>query len=160
MLPVLQRLCDAYGFQFDLCDVDKNVACYIAGYLCANLSRFVSRTACRNACIFTKNANKSVAEKHSHVIHCRQFDRAKYGLTVPSPAVFDFFCAIQRVVQINIQGVIAGLLVMGCLYDIVLQTIDCNSYSIHTCCREHTCTWVRKAIRLYLRVRIHHFVRT
>jgi len=69
-------------------------------------------------------------EKHSLLIHCRQFDWAKYGLTVPSPAVFDFRCAIQRVVQINIEGVIAGLHVMGCLYDIVLQTIDCNSYSI------------------------------
>ena len=34
---------------FDLCDVDKNVACYIAGYLCAKLNRIVSSTACRNA---------------------------------------------------------------------------------------------------------------
>jgi len=145
---------------FDLCDVDKNVACYIAGYLCAKLNRIVLCTACSNAYIFTKNANKSVVEKHTLLIHCRQFDWAKYGLTVPSPAVFDFCCAIERVVQINIEGVIAGLRVMGCLYDIVLQTIDCNSYSIDTCCTEHKCMWVRKAIWLYLRVRIHHFVRT
>jgi len=99
-------------------------------------------------------------EKHRLLIHCRQYDWAKYGLTVPSPAVFDFRCAIQRVVQINIEGVIAGLRVMGCLYDTVLQTSDCTSYSIDTCCTEHKCMWVRKAIWLCLCVRIHHFVRT
>lgn len=142
---------------FDLCDVDQKVACYIAGYLCAKLNWIVVCTACRNAYILTKDANKTVVEKHSLLIHCRQFDWAKYGLTVPSPAVFDFCCAIERVIQVNIEGVIARPRVMGCLYDLVLQTVDCSSYSIDTCCAK--CMWVRKAIRLYLRVQIHHFVR-
>jgi len=142
-----------------LTDVDQNVLCYVAGYICAKLNRRLSCQACLSAYICSKQKQQTSTALHAALTQARQFHWAKYGLTIPSACVFDLCCAIERVVQMNIEGVMAGPYVMRTLKDIIFETVNVHSYQIDVCCKEHQQYWLNLAITLFLRVRIHHFVK-
>jgi len=91
-----------------LTDVDQNVLCYVAGYICAKLNRRLSCQACLSAYICSKQKQQTLTALHAALTQARQFHWTKYGLTIPSACVFDLCCAIERVVQMNIEGVMAG----------------------------------------------------
>jgi len=144
---------------FALTSVDQNVICYIAGYICAKLNRRLSCRACTAAYVASKEKHKASVALHTILTHARDFDWAKYGLTIPPPDLFDICCAMERVVQMNIEGVMSGPKVMRSLIDVVRQTVNVDSYHVDVCCDEHQKYWINNAIVLFLRVRIHHFVR-
>ena len=140
-------------------DVDSNVVCYIAGYICAKINKKISCPDCHTAYVHSKETWKTLHATHTVLVQTRQFDWAKYGLTVPSPALYELCCAIERVVQTNMEGVMAGPGVMGSLKDIFMQSVDRESYEINCCCKVHQTYWLNAAVTLFLRVRIHHFVK-
>ena len=144
---------------FTLSSVDQNVVCYIAGYICAKLNRRLSCPTCTATYIASKEKQKSSTALHTILTHARQFDWAKYGLTVPSPGLYEICSAMERVVQMNIEGVMAGPSVMRCLTDVIRASVNLESYNVDCCCSEHQQYWLNHAVAMYLRVRIHHFVK-
>ena len=48
---------------------------------------------------------------------------------------------------------------MRTLKDIIFETVNIHSYQIDVCCKEHQQYWLNLAITLFLRVRIHQFVK-
>ena len=95
--------------------------------------------------------------KHTVLMEMRQFEWAKYGLACPSPQLYDLCRAVEQIVQLNMEALIAGPRVMGNLKEIVVRGISIDSYPIDACCPDHKLFWLNNAITLYLRVRIHHF---
>jgi len=144
---------------FALTDVDQNVLCYIAGYICAKLNRRLSCQACLASYVASKQKHQSSTALHTALTKARNFDWAKYGLTIPTPDLFDLCCGMERAVQMNIERVMAGPRVMRCLKDIINETVDVRSYQIDVCCDKHRQYWLNTAVTLFLRVRIHHFVK-
>jgi hypothetical protein len=144
---------------FCLNDVDSNVVFYIAGYLTRKLSTSGSCNDCMVSYIKSKELHKLDSSKHTVLMEMRQFDWAKYGLVCPSAQLYDLCRAVEQIVQLNMEAVIAGPRVMGNLKEIVSRAISVNSYPIDSCCHDHRLFWLSNAITLYLRIRIHHFVR-
>ena len=144
---------------FALTDVDQNVLCYVAGYICAKLNRRLSCQQCFSAYVSSKQKQQSSTALYTALTQARKFDWAKYGLTIPSPDLFDLCCGMERAVQMNIEGVMGGPRVMRCLKAIICQTVNVHSYHIDVSCDEHQQYWLNAAITLFLRVRIHHFVK-
>jgi len=77
----------------------------------------------------------------------------------PSPGLFELCNAMERIVQMNIEAVIAGPAVMGSLKDLISQGINTDSFNIEICCQQHRIHCVTNVITLFLRIRIHHFVK-
>ena len=57
------------------------------------------------------------------------------------------------------EAVIAGPAVMGSLKDLISQGINTDSFNIEICCQQHRIHCVMSVITLFLRIRIHHFVK-
>jgi catabolite regulation protein CreA len=144
---------------FSLTDVDKNVVFYIAGYLSRKLTLSITCEQCKLLYIRNKEKNKNSVGKHMTLLETRQFDWSKYGLASPSPQLYDLCCALERIVQLNIEGVMAGPSVMGSLKDIIDSTVTVDSYPIDECCSDHRSWWLSMVVTVFLRIRIHHFVR-
>ena len=49
--------------------------------------------------------------------------------------------------------------VMQKLHDLCLGSVFIESYTIESACSEHQLLWINRALTLFLRVRIHHFVK-
>jgi len=109
--------------------------------------------------VSSKQKQQSSTALYTALTQARKFDWAKYGLTIPSPDLFDLCCGMERAVQMNIEGVMGGPRVMRCLKAIICQTVNVHSYHIDVSCDEHQQYWLNAAITLFLRVRIHHFVK-
>jgi len=73
--------------------------------------------------------------------------------------LYEICSAMERVVQMNIEGVMAGPSVMRCLTDVIRASVNFESYNVDCCCSEHQQYWLNHALAMYLRVRIHHFVK-
>jgi len=68
--------------------------------------------------------------------------------------------AIEKVVQLNIESCVnAQHGVVRQLFDLVLSAVDVYSYSLPSVCGSHQLQQTRNVVLLYLRLRIHHFVR-
>jgi hypothetical protein len=102
---------------------------------------------------------KNAGSKHASLLELRQFEWSKYGLASPSPQLFDLCCALERIVQVNIESTMAGPNVMGSLKDVIGCSVTVDSYPIDDCCSNHKTWWLNMAVTVFLRVRIHHFVR-
>lgn len=144
---------------FSLTDVDANVVFYIAGYLSRKLTLAIMCKQCKVLYVTNKEKNKNSVGQHTTFLKMRQFDWSKYGLTSPSPQLYDLCCALERIVQLNIEGVMATRGVMGSLKDIVDSTVTVDSYPIDECCSDHKSWWLSTVVTVFLRIRIHHFVR-
>jgi hypothetical protein len=144
---------------YSLSDVDKNVVFYIAGYLNRKLNQNTSCRQCTDSYIRSREQHRKYAGTHTALLQIRQFDWAKFGLASPSPPLYDLCCGMERIVQANIEGVIAGSCVMGSLKDVITSSISLESYPVEECCSDHRSWWLGLAVKVFLRVRIHHFVR-
>jgi hypothetical protein len=144
---------------FSLNDVDKNVIFYIAGYLSRKLSMNTSCNHCMASYISSRKWHGKSSVNHTAFSEMKQFEWSRYGLASPSPQLFDLCCAMERIVQVNLEGVIAGPRVMGSLKDIIASAVAIDSYPIDECCDDHRSWWLNVAVTVFLRIRIHHFVR-
>ena len=121
---------------FDLTDVDANVVAYICGYLCMKVNRFNDCADC--ACSYVSYREK------------------------PSYAMFSLCSSIEKVVQLNIESCVNaqhGVVGLRQLFDLALSAVDVYSYSLPSVCGSHQLQQTRNVVMLYLRLRIHHFVR-
>ena len=145
---------------FSLNDVDKNVVFYIAGYLSRKLTLITRCKQCKLLYIRNKEINKNSVGQYTTFLNIRQFDWSEYGLASSSPQLYDLCCALERIVQLNIEGVMAGPGVMARLKKIIDSTVTVDSYPIDECCSDHRSWWLSMVVTVFLRIRIHHFVRS
>jgi len=124
------------------------------------INKSTACSQCRKAYVTSKESQKhKPTGQHDVFVTTKEFSWAKYGLVIPSAALYDLWCVIERIVQMNMEGIMAGPRVMGCLKDMVQESVTVDSYYIDVSCDNHQSHWLNKAITIYLRVRIHHFVR-
>ena len=62
---------------FALSDVDQNVLCYMAAYMCAKLNRCLSCQTCLSAYVSSKQKQQTSTALHSASTQSRKFDWAK-----------------------------------------------------------------------------------
>ena len=149
---------------FELADVEANVVAYVCGYLCMKIDK---RTGCSECAALYKQyrSNFSYNEcchflSHEAFGHFKNFDWAKHGLQKPTLTLYSLCSAVEKVVQMNIESVVSGRYnVVARLMEVVTQAIDIHSYHVDSVCSSHQECYVTYAIKLYLRLRIHHFVR-
>jgi hypothetical protein len=159
LIPDACNLISDWSSVFSLNDVDKNVVFYIAGYLTRKLNLNTSCKKCQVSYVKSREKHKNAGSKHASLLELRQFEWSKYGLASPSPQLFDLCCALERIVQVNIESTMAGPNVMGSLKDVIGCSVTVDSYPIDDCCSNHKTWWLNMAVTVFLRVRIHHFVR-
>jgi len=98
--------------------------------------------------------------KHEMFVYFRTFDWAKHGLQKPTFSLFKLCSAIEQIVQMNMEATVTGNRGVMCkLLSMVTPAIDVQSYPLETVYSVHQAQRMNDAVRLYLRVRIHHFVR-
>jgi hypothetical protein len=134
---------------FSLTDVDSNVVCYIAGYICAKLNKKLSCVDCTTAYIASQETWKKVESLEHTLIQMRNFSWAKYGLAVPSPQVADLCNSIERVFQMNVEGLMVGSHLMTRLKEIICSCIQVDSYYVDACCSKHQVYWISSAITIF-----------
>jgi hypothetical protein len=129
---------------FSLNDVDKNVVFDIAGYLTRKLNLNTSCKQCQVSYVKSRELHKNAGIKHASLLELIQFEWSKYGLASPSPQLFDLCCARERIVQVNIEIIMARPNVMGSLKDV----IGC-SVTVDDCCSDHKTWWLNMAITVF-----------
>ena len=102
---------------------------------------------------------KNVASSMHTLIQTRNFSWVRYVIAILSLQVVDLCSSIERVFQMNMEGLMAESHVMARLKQIIRSSIQTDSYKIDACCTEHQVYWINTAITIFLRVRINHFVR-
>ena len=150
---------------FKLSEIDSNVVAYICGYMCMKLHKANNCTNC--LCLYdnyrsTHSCSVSGVEfsNHEMFIYFRNFEWAKHGLQKPTFSMFALCSAIEQVVQLNMETVVTGKTGVMCkLQKMVFSALDVATYPLETVCAEHQSQRMNEAVRLFLRVRIHHFVR-
>jgi hypothetical protein len=140
LIPDACNLISDWSSVFSLNDVDKNVVFYIAGYLTRKLNLNTSCKECQVSYVKSREKHKNAGSKHASLLELRQFEWSKYGLASPSPQLFDLCCALERIVQVNIESIMAGPNVMGSLKDVIGCSVTVDSYPIDDCCSNHK-TW-------------------
>jgi len=148
---------------FDLTDVDANIVAYICGYLCMKVNRISDCADCSSSFLSYRDSHTIASaeiQKHEIFIHFKNFDWAKHGLQKPSYAMFCLCSSVEKAVRLNIESCVnAQHGVVKQLFDVVLTTVDVYSYSLPSVCALHQLQQIRHVVLLYLRLRIHHFVR-
>ena len=148
---------------FSLSDVDANIVYYLSGYISQKINKRYNCPKCSVAYERSRNKaseqQKTSAEKYALFVQLKTFAWAKHGLTIPSLSMFKLCESIERIVQMNIETLSTGKNVMSYVRECIYQGVDADSYELDSVCEDHMCGTVGYIIRLYLRVRIHHFVR-
>jgi len=148
---------------FSLSDVESNVVCYIAGYIITKLDKRSTCRECNQLFAVAREAMKSrlssIDKSNVQLIELKAFSWAKWGLTVPPESIFQMCVAIEKIVQTNLESLSTGKHVMKYLWECVVQGIEVCNYDVTCACTDHVDVVRNKIIRLYLRIRIHHFVR-
>jgi len=87
---------------FSLTDIDSNVVCYIAGYISMKINKSTACSQCRKAYVTSKeNQKHNPTGQHSVFITTKEFfSWAKYGLVIPSAALYDLCCAIKELCKL------------------------------------------------------------
>jgi hypothetical protein len=111
-------------------------------------------------CKYSCSVEGAEFAKHEIFVYFRTFDWAKHGLQKPTFSLFKLCSAIEQIVQMNMEATVNGNNGVMCkLLSMVTAAIDVQSYPLETVCSVHQTQRMNDAVRLYLRVRIHHFVR-
>jgi hypothetical protein len=139
--------------------VDHNVVSYMAGYITGKINNKLNCDQCQSAYVVSKETWNKVDCDHNLLIRMRNYSWAKYGLTTPSPQVLELCCSMERIFQTNMEGLMAGSGVMARLTEMIKNTIFLDSYYVDACCKMHQTYWITTAVTIFLRIRIHHFVR-
>jgi len=161
-----------YDNDFDICtdwchihaltDVDSNVVAYIAGYMMRKASR---RSNCENClveyshCVQKTRDGLYDNDAHAQFVKLKTYDWAKHGLLVPSPALFNLCCTFERIISFSIEQLCYSSKVAYNLKQCIFTSVDLYSFDIDCACQEHKRQQLDYFVRLYCRVRIHHYVR-
>lgn len=149
---------------FELTEVDSNVVAYICGYMCMKIER-------KNDCTHCSQLYQEYRDSHSYHSNpefaayevlgkFRNFDWAKHGLQRPPFSEYRLCSAIEKLLQMNMETAVNGQIgIMSRLTQLIGNTVSIDNYHMETACSSHQEHHARQVIRLYLRIRIHHFVR-
>lgn len=156
------NVCNDWSQVCALTDVDANVIAYIAGYMMRKASRRSNCEKCLteySQCVQKTRDGLYDSAAHALFVKLKTFDWAKHGLVVPSPALFNLCCTLERIVSFDIEQLCYGSNVMCNLKQCILTSVDVYSVDIDCACTEHKRQQLDYFVSLYSRVRIHHYVR-
>jgi len=98
-------------------------------------------------------------ESSSVLVKLKTFSWAKWGLTIPPESVFSMCLVIKKIVRRNLESLSTGKHIMKYLWECIVQGVDLCTYDVDYACTNHAAFVRNQIVRLYLRIRIHHFVR-
>lgn len=144
----------------DLTVVDRNVTCYLAGYICYKLKHELHNCdVCLAAYVAGHTATTTICGEDYIFTSIKSYDWAQRGLTMPTANFLALCKGMEKVVASQVESAIGRDGVAVTLERGIRSSLDCDSYFVDNMCDEHHSSVLDKVVRLFIRIRIYHFVK-
>ena len=107
---------------------------------------------------FTNTSTKQLLSNHT-LLALRSFEWANHGLTIPSHQMLELCMLMENIFRENIEVLAKQRKVMDRLLEIIHMSIDENKPKFDNLCEIHHLAAISYCQKLFLRVRIHHYIR-
>ena len=146
---------------FKLSEVDSNIVGYIGGYIATKLNRKLGCLNCEESFeeCRTKEKQSTSLSTSGRFLQNKEFDWAKKGLTIPSPELFHMLYSLEKTIQMNLEGLCSSNHFSRNLKECFSACTDMYSFELRNFCPTHRLHGLNLVVNLYIRIRIHHFVK-